>query len=49
MQESMESLYKAEKNYSIEKLAMQFSVNNPRVTTTLFSTAQSRKRKKNVA
>lgn len=27
------------KNYPIEKLAMQFSVSNPRIATTLFSTA----------
>ena len=37
------------KNYPIEKLAMQFSVNNPRVTTTLFSTANPENVKKNVA
>ena len=37
------------KNYPIEKLAMQFSVSNPRIATTLFSTANPLNVKKNVA
>lgn len=37
------------KNYPIEKLAMQFSVSNPRIATTLFSTANPQNVKKNVA
>lgn len=37
------------KNYPIEKLAMQFSVNNPRIPTTLFSTANPQNVTKNVA
>lgn len=36
------------KNYSIEKLAIQYSVNNPRVTTTLFSTANPENVLKNI-
>ena len=31
--------YCAQKGYPIEKLAMQFAVSNPRVPTTLFSSA----------
>ena len=37
------------KNYPIEKLAMQFSVSNPRIATTLFSTANPLNVKKNVS
>lgn len=37
------------KNYPIEKLAMQFSVSNPRIATTLFSTANPQNVRKNVA
>ncbi|NVK91701.1 aldo/keto reductase [Bacteroides sp. L10-4] len=37
------------KNYPIEKLAMQFSVSNPRIATTLFSTANPQNVKSNVA
>lgn len=37
------------KNYPIEKLAMQFSVSNPRIATTLFSTANPQNVKKNIA
>lgn len=37
------------KNYPIEKLAMQFSVSNPRIATTLFSTANPKNVQKNVA
>lgn len=37
------------KNYPIEKLAMQFSVNNPRIATTLFSTANPQNVKSNIA
>lgn len=36
------------KNYPIEKLAIQFSVSNPRVATTLFSTTNPLNVKKNV-
>lgn len=35
--------------YPIEKLAMQFSVSNPRIATTLFSTSNPQNVKKNVA
>lgn len=35
--------------YPIEKLAMQFSVGNPRIATTLFSTTKAENVKKNVA
>ena len=37
------------KNYPIEKLAMQYAVSNPRIATTLFSTANPQNVKKNVA
>ena len=37
------------KDYPIEKLAMQFSVSNPRIATTLFSTANPLNVKKNVS
>ena len=37
------------KNYPIEKLAMQFSVSNPRIATTLFSTANPQNVKNNIA
>lgn len=37
------------KGYPIEKLAMQYSVSNPRIATTLFSTANPQNVKKNVA
>ena len=37
------------KNYPMEKLAMQFSVSNPRIATTLFSTANPQNVKNNVA
>lgn len=37
------------KGYPIEKLAMQYSVSNPRISTTLFSTANPENVKKNVA
>ena len=37
------------KNYPIEKLAMQFSVSNPKVATTLFSTTNPENVKKNIA
>ena len=37
------------KNYPIEKLAMQFSVSNPRIATTLFSTTNPENVKKNIA
>ena len=36
-----------QKNYPIEKLAMQFSVSNPKIATTLFSTANPVNVKKN--
>lgn len=36
------------KNYPIEKLAMQFSVSNPRIATTLFSTANPQNVKNNI-
>ena len=37
------------KNCPIEKLAMQFSVSNPRIATTLFSTTNPENVKKNIA
>lgn len=37
------------KDYPIEKLAMQFSISNPRIATTLFSTANAQNVKKNIA
>lgn len=37
------------KGYPIEKLAMQYSVSNPRIATTLFSTANPQNVKKNIA
>ena len=37
------------KNYPIEKLAMQFSVSNPKIATTLFSTTNPENVKKNIA
>jgi len=37
------------KHYPIEKLAMQYAVSNPRIATTLFSTANPQNVKKNVA
>ena len=37
------------KNYPVEKLAMQFSVSNPRIATTLFSTTNPENVKKNIA
>lgn len=40
--------YCAEEGYPIEKLAMQYSVGNPRVTTTLFSSANPDNVRKNV-
>lgn len=43
------AIYCKEKNYPIEKLAIQFSVSNPRVTTTLFSSANPMNVKKNIA
>lgn len=39
----------AARNYPIEKLAIQYSVANPRVTTTLFSSANPENVKKNIA
>lgn len=36
------------KGYPIEKLAMQFSISNPRISTTLFSTANPQNVKKNI-
>ena len=41
--------YCKEVNYPIEKLAMQFSVSNPRIATTLFSTANPNNVRSNVA
>jgi aryl-alcohol dehydrogenase-like predicted oxidoreductase len=38
----------ASKGYPIEKLAMQFSVSNPRIATTLFSSANPDNVKKNI-
>ena len=40
--------YCKSKNFPIEKLAMQFSVNNDRIATTLFSTTNSDNVKKNI-
>ena len=40
--------YCAEKGYPIEKLAIQFSVSNPRITTTLFSSANPDNVRKNI-
>ena len=39
----------AAKDYPIEKLAMQFSLQNPRITSTLFSTTKAENLRKNVA
>lgn len=39
----------AERGYPIEKLAMQFSVSNPRIATTLFSSANPENVRKNLA
>ena len=39
----------AAKDYPIEKLAMQFSLQNPRITSTLFSTTKPENLRKNVA
>lgn len=41
-------LYCKTKNYPIEKLAMQFSVSNSRIATTLFSTANPQNVKNNI-
>ena len=41
--------YCKEKNYPIEKLAVQYSVSNPAISTTLFSTSNPANVKKNVA
>ena len=41
--------YCKEKGYPIEKLAMQFSVSNPRIASTIFSTTRPEKLKKNLA
>lgn len=41
-------LHCKEKNYPIEKLAIQFAVNNPRIATTLFSTTNSQNVKNNI-
>ncbi len=41
--------YCKEKNYPIEKLAVQYSVSNPAISTTLFSTSKPANVKKNVA
>lgn len=40
--------YCAEKGYPIEKLAIQYSVSNPRVTSTLFSSANPENVKRNI-
>lgn len=40
--------YCKSKNFPIEKLAMQFSINNDRIATTLFSTTNSDNVKKNI-
>lgn len=42
------ALYCAEHNYPIEKLAMQYSVSNPRIATTLFSSANPDNVRKNL-
>jgi aryl-alcohol dehydrogenase-like predicted oxidoreductase len=39
----------AAKGYPIEKLAMQFSLQNPRIASTLFSTTNPDNLRKNVA
>lgn len=39
----------AEKNYPIEKLAVQYSVSNPRIASTLFSSANPENVKRNIA
>lgn len=41
-------LYCKERNYPIEKLAMQYAVSNPRIATTLFSTTSPQNVKKNI-
>lgn len=41
--------YCASQGYPIEKLAMQYAVSNPRIATTLFSTANPQNVRKNVA
>lgn len=41
--------YCKEKGYPIEKLAMQFSVSNPRIASTIFSTTRPENLKKNLA
>lgn len=41
--------YCREQNYPIEKLAMQFSVSNPRITSTIFSTTRAENIEKNLA
>ena len=41
--------YCQEKNYPIEKLAVQFSVSNPRIASTLFSSANPANVKRNIA
>ena len=41
--------YCKEKNYPIEKLAMQFSCSNPRIASTVFSTTRPEAIKKNIA
>lgn len=40
--------YCAEKNYPIEKLAVQYSVSNPRIASTLFSSANPENVKRNI-
>ena len=40
--------YCGKKGYPIEKLAMQFSVSNPRIATTLFSSANPENVKRNI-
>lgn len=42
-------LYCKSKNYPIEKLAMQYSVSNPRIATTLFSTSNPQNVNRNIA
>lgn len=42
------ALYCNEKNYPIEKLAVQFSVSNPRIASTLFSSANPENVKRNI-
>ena len=39
----------AQKGYPIEKLAMQYAVSNPRIPTTLFSSANPDNVKRNLA